>query len=775
MSNRSEQKRRRWEVEGVVQGVGFRPWIHALALRYGLTGFVGNDASGVFIEAQGPGDALDSFAIAWLRQPPPSACIDTVAVFEIHPRSETGFAIVPSNRATAPRVMPTADLGICAECVRELFDPNNRRFHYPFIACNDCGPRFTIQAAVPYDRQHTSMAAFPLCAACQEEYQSPGNRRFHNQGICCPACGPRFWLHPSELSAPCDPLVWTLARKLLAAGGILAVKGLGGFHLMCAAWRPEAVERLRRRKNRGQKPFAVMVRNRDVLRRLTLAEDSDFRWLESPSRPIVILPTTADGQTLAERVAPGLRRLGCMLPYAAWHWLLLEDQPLVVTSGNISDEPLIAGNDEARERLSKVADAFLLHDREIVQACDDSVLSVVRGTVQVWRRARGLTPSSLGLSGEVKPVLAVGGDLKGCFCLTRQDKAFLSPHLGDWQAFETQRFAERTLAHFLKLVDVDPEGVVVDAHPAYHSTVWGKRWAEHRSLPVTLVQHHQAHVAALLAEQQWDASDNVLGVCFDGTGFGLDGAIWGGEFFILDEGRWQRWAHFKYVPLPGVDAAVRWPKRSALAYLAAACIPWKDDLPCVQATSPAERRALCAMCAQSATCVPTSSVGRLFDAVSALLGVRQEANYEAQAAMELEELARLVVDPLEAQCSAALQFEILGSEPTLVDTGSFLRELVTQWRRGVPREILAASFHAALADVVVEVAGAARQTRGVNKVGLTGGVFQNGLLTVLTTQRLQAAGFAVWVHQQVPTNDGGLALGQAVLGGGLIPREWASV
>lgn len=774
MSNSTELKRRRWHVRGVVQGVGFRPWIHALALRYGLTGLVGNDASGVFIEAQGPGAQLDAFATAWRVQPPPMARIDTVAVWEIPLRPEAAFVIVPSNRTMAQRVMPTPDLGICAACVQELFDPANRRFCYPFIACNDCGPRFTIQAAVPYDRQHTSMAVFPLCSACQEEYQSPGDRRFHNQGICCPECGPRFWLETGGSSEPCDPEVWTAARRLLAAGGILAVKGLGGFHLLCAAWLPEAVERLRRRKNRGQKPFALMVRNLEIVRRLTLAGQVEIDRLYSPQRPIVILPTTGEGQLLAGSVAPGLRCLGCMLPYAPWHWLLLDDQPLVMTSGNISDEPLATSNDEARERLSSVADAFLLHDREIVQACDDSVLRVVNERVQVWRRARGLTPNSVRLLHNMRPVLAVGGDLKGSFCLTRADEAFLSPHLGDWQSFETQRFAERTLAHFLKLIDVAPECVVVDAHPAYQSAAWGIRWAEHRNLPVTQVQHHQAHVAALLAEHQWEPPQSVLGVCFDGTGFGLDRAIWGGEFLLLDKGHWYRWAHFKYVPLPGGDAAVRWPRRSALAFLAAAGIPWTDDLPCVQATGQVERRVLSTLCEHSATCIPTSSVGRLFDAVAALLDVRHEANYEAQAAMELEELARLI-DPAEAQRQAALPFEVHVSTPTQVDSGPFLQQLVAQKRRGVPREVLAASFHAALADLIVALATAARQHHGVNIIGLTGGVFQNGLLSVLTMQRLQEAGFAVWLHQQVPTNDGGLALGQAALAGELIPREWASV
>jgi hydrogenase maturation protein HypF len=772
MSTSSGLKRRRWQVKGVVQGVGFRPWIHALALRYGLTGLVGNDAAGVFFEAQGPGDVLDAFARAWRTQPPPMARIDAVAVLELTPRPESGFVIVASNRAMAPRVMPTTDVGICATCVQELFDPANRRFRYPFIACNDCGPRFTIQAEVPYDRQHTSMSAFPLCAACQEEYNSPANRRFHNQGICCPECGPRFWLQSSKPSEPSDPAVWTSARQLLAAGGILAIKGLGGFHLVCAAWQPEAVQRLRCRKKRGQKPLAVMVRDRAGVCRLAVAGQLELELLESPTRPIVILPTTEEGQALAAIVAPGLHRLGCMLPYAPWHWLVLEDQPLVVTSGNISAETLVAGNNEALERLSSVADAFLFHDREIVQACDDSVLQVVNEQVQVWRRARGLAPNPVRLSREMRPVLAVGGDLKGSFCLTRQDEAFLSPHLGDWQAYETQRFAERTLAHFLKLVDVNPVSVVVDAHPAYYSTAWGIRWAKPRALPVTQVQHHQAHIAALLAEHQWQAPQSVLGVCFDGTGFGSDGAIWGGEFLLLHEGRWSRWAHFEYVPLPGGDAAVRWPLRSALAYLAAASLPWEDDLPCVQATSPAERGALSAMCARSTTCVATSSVGRLFDAVAALLGVRQEANYEAQAAVELEELARLV-DPDDAQRYATLQFGILGSRPSLVDVRSFIRQLIAQWRRGIPRELLAASFHIALAELVVAVASGTRQDLAVNRVGLSGGCFQNSLLTVLTTQRLQAAGFEVWVHQQVPTNDGGLALGQAVLAGGLIPREWA--
>jgi hydrogenase maturation protein HypF len=761
-------QRRRWHLQGVVQGVGFRPFVHALALRWGLTGHVANDEAGVVIEAQGVEDALQGFIAQLLDKPPTRARITAVSAEELRPRVESTFVILPSVPGKGRWVLPTPDLGTCAACLAELCDPANRRHHYPFISCNDCGPRSTMQRDVPYDRRHTTMSAFQPCAACQAEYDDPANRRAHNQAICCPACGPRAWLEMPGQPPINGSEAIIAARQLLAVGGILAVKGIGGFHLACSAVQPAAVQRLRDRKGRGLKPFAVMSREVNPLRAWVCISEQEAALLEGPTRPILLLAVTETARPWFQTVAPGLKRLGCMLPYSPLHFLLMGDDPLVMTSGNRSEEPIAITNDQARTRLAPIADACLFHDRDIVLPCDDSVQQVVAGRVYTLRRARGLTPTPIPLAKSVPATLALGGDLKSAFCITRENEAFVSQHLGDWGAVESQPTFEKVLDHFLHILGVQPERVVADAHPAYLSAQWAQAWAQRQGVPLLRIQHHQAHVAALVTERSCDVAAPILGVCMDGTGFGTDGAIWGGEFLLVSSTGWRRLAHLKYVPLPGGDAAIRRPRRVALAHLWAANLEWNPALPCVQTTSPAELRWLAKMLPQPAGSVPTSSMGRLFDAVAALLGIRQEVNYEAQAAMELEALADATVKEAEAA------FGLLDTTPLQLDPGPVLRSLMAGQLAGEPKPHAAGRFHQAVADAILAVAERARTAAGIRTVALTGGVFQNALLVERVVEGLRAAGFDVLQHSSVPCHDGGLALGQAALANGLIPAEWVS-
>lgn len=761
-------QRRRWLLQGVVQGVGFRPYVHALALRWGLTGHVSNDAAGVVIEAQGGAQALHGFLTALLNEPPPRAHVTEVTVTELQPLAESGFVICTSDASGKRQVVPTPDLATCAACLAELVDPANRRHLYPFISCNDCGPRFTLQRDIPYDRRHTSMSAFQPCAVCQAEYDDPANRRAHNQAICCPACGPRIWLEPPGQPPIHGPDALVAARQLLADGGILAVKGIGGFHLACSAFRSAAVQRLRDRKGRGLKPFAVMGRDVAQFHDWVWLSADEAKLLESPVRPILLLAVKPAARSWSELVAPGLNRLGCLLPYSPLHFLLMGADPLVMTSGNRHDEVIAISNEHARSRLAQIADGFLFHDRDIILPCDDSVLQVAAGTAQRLRLARGFTPKSLRLSESAAATLAVGGDLKAAFCLTRGNETFLSQYLGDWGAVEAQAAFEQVLDHFLRILEVEPQRVVADAHPAYLSAQWAEAWAQRRGLPLLRVQHHQAHVASLVTEHSCDLTAPVLGVCLDGTGYGTDRAIWGGEFLLVSSAGWRRFAHLKYVPLPGGDAAIRQPRRVALAHLWAANVAWQPELPCVHATSATEQRLLAAMLHQQSGTIPTSSMGRLFDAVAALLGIRQEVTYEAQAAMEMEALADLSVT------DAAAAFTLLDTSPLQLDPGPVFHSLAAGLLAGEPRPRLAGRFHHAVANAIVAVAERARTAAGIRTVALTGGVFQNGLLTRLVKERLRAARFAVLQHSRVPCHDGGLALGQAALANQLIPVEWVS-
>ncbi|HEY6963025.1 MAG TPA: carbamoyltransferase HypF [Gaiellaceae bacterium] len=702
-------ERRRIRARGVVQGVGFRPFVHRIATGRGLGGFVLNDGDGVVIEVEGTGGALDAFADELVFAAPPQAHVVSVVAEVVRATGARGFEIRASESVGATALVPP-DLATCDDCLRELSDPDDRRYRYPFLNCTQCGPRLTIVRGVPYDRARTTMDRFALCADCRREYDDPSDRRFHAEPIACPACGPR-------LSMPLREAV-----ELLACGGIVAVKGLGGWHLACDAGDEAAVARLRARKRREEKPFALMTGAPDAI---CVVGDDERALLESSARPIVLL-RRRDRWVVAPSVAPGASRLGVLLPYTPLHQLLWHDlrRPLVLTSGNLSDEPIVVDDDEARERLAGVADAFLGHDRPIHRRAEDSV--VERG--RVLRRSRGYAPSPLPLPVEAHaPIVAAGPELKATFCVARGREAFLSPHLGDLDNAAAYRAFRNDLALYLEMLGVEPQVVACDLHPEYLST----KWAHEQGLPVHEVQHHHAHAAACLAEH---GEEEALALVFDGTGFGTDGTLWGGELLHARLDAFTRVGHLDAVPLPGGEAAVREPWRLAALHLERAGLPvpwprWEEVRASLTVNAPL-----------------SSGAGRLFDAVAALLGVRQRVSYEGQAAIELERLAE------RGRCDAwTWRF---GNPTTLV------ADCAARLRSGEAAEDVARGFHETLA---LAAAAACAESGACETVVLSGGTFQNRLLSEATRRRLEAYGFRVLEHERVPANDGGVSYGQAVV------------
>ncbi|WP_078840524.1 carbamoyltransferase HypF [Streptomyces antioxidans] len=741
--------RRLVAVGGVVQGVGFRPFVHAVATELGLSGQVANGPAGARIEIEGAPDTVALFCHRLTADAPPLADIASVAVSELPPTGGTGFAIAPSTAGPGRTLVPP-DAATCDACLAELADPADRRHRHPFLTCTDCGPRFTIAATLPYDRATTTMAAFPMCPDCAAEYTDPSDRRFHAQPVACWACGPRL-----RLTGPArreGGAALAEARRMLAAGAIVAVKGIGGYHLVCDAAAPRTVGELRRRKARGDKPFAVMTPDADTAARLGHLGPAERRVLTGRSRPIVLLRRRSP-TPLAPQVCPGSPDIGVLLPYTPLHQLLfgLPDDPpgpgiLVVTSGNLSGEPLVTDDGEARRRLDGLADARLWHDRPIAVACDDSVVRVrADGSPLPVRRSRGFAPSRVRLPVAVRPVLAVGGDLKNTLCLAEGDGAWLSAHIGDMDSLPAQHAFERAESHLRALTRVEPVRIAADRHPGYRSA----RWARRDGRPLTLVQHHHAHIASAMAEHGLD--EPVLGVAFDGTGHGDDGAVWGGEVLLADYAGYRRMAHLAYVPLPGGDAAVRRPYRMALAHLRAAGLAWSPDLPCAAVCPHDELRLLEAQLARGVACVPTSSVGRLFDAVSSLVGVCHRAGYEAQAAVELE-AAAVTADGVRDGYPFALE-----------DPAPLLAAIVADLRADTAVPLIAARFHRAVAGAVRTACRKAHRSTGVRTVLLTGGLFANALLDAMCTEGLAEDGFTVLGHTVVPPGDGGLALGQAVV------------
>ncbi|MGC8874149.1 MAG: carbamoyltransferase HypF [Chloroflexia bacterium] len=755
----------RVHIRGIVQGVGFRPFVYNLATELGLSGWVRNSSSGVEIEAFGPEVLLSAFVRRLQEEAPPLARIDTFQVAPIPLPQElpAGFAIHHSAGRPGEFLPIAPDVAICDACLRELFDPHDRRYRYPFINCTNCGPRFTIIRDIPYDRPNTTMAPFQMCPECQAEYDDPANRRFHAQPNACPLCGPHVWLRePEGAEVLSGEAAIQRTRSLLSSGRIVAIKGLGGFHLACDATDDAAVGRLRERKGRVDKPFALMAFDLETVRRFCHVDPEEERLLTSRERPIVLL-RRREAAPISPLVAPGNPYLGFMLPYTPLHYLLLEPASgfppaLVMTSGNYSEEPIVTDNEEALTRLAPLVDAFLLHDREIHARCDDSVVRIFQGRELPIRRSRGYAPFPVHLPFSSPPVLAVGAELKNTFCLTREEYAFLSQHIGDMENYETLSFFRQMVEQLMRTFRVQPARLACDMHPAYLATRYARERAASEGIPLEMVQHHHAHVAAAMVENGLPEGVSVIGVALDGTGFGLDSAIWGGEFLLAEYRSFQRLAHLRYFPLPGGDAAIRRPYRVALSCLWDAGVSWEEDLPPVAAASELERSVLRRQLERGLGTVPTSSMGRLFDAVAALAGVRQEVTYEAQAAMELE---GLVVPEEEEAYPFSLEEGSDGS--WTVDARPTIRAVVADVRAGLASGRIAARFHNGVARMIAEVCRRARDTYGIDQVVLSGGVFQNVTLLAKVIPLLIEAGMTVYTHHQVPPNDGGLSLGQAAV------------
>jgi hydrogenase maturation protein HypF len=740
-------------VQGVVQGVGFRPFVYTLATGLGLAGLVGNDPDGVFAEVEGPAPAVEEFLRRLERDAPPLARIEDVSTRAISPtRSGKSFVIAASTSAGPRRTLVSADTATCADCLTELSDPADRRYRYPFINCTNCGPRFTIVRDVPYDRPLTTMAPFAMCAACAAEYHDPADRRFHAQPVCCPACGPRLTLDDTVLADTGENPIQQ-AAALLGNGQILAVKGLGGYHLAADAACEPAVAALRARKHREDKPFAVMAADLTQAADLAEVDDTAAALLTSPARPIVLLPRNPEAD-IAPAAAPGNRQLGIMLPYTPLHHLLLAStqSPIVLTSGNVSDEPIAYRDDEARETLKNIADAFLTHDRAIHIRTDDSVARTFRGRPMLVRRSRGYVPEPLTVtSGFPRPVLACGAELKNTFCLAQGRHAFVSHHVGDLENAETLRSFTEGIAHVRRLFDIEPQVVAHDLHPEYLSTKYALDLADDEDLDLVGVQHHHAHIASCLADN--GERGPVIGVAFDGTGYGPDGTIWGGEFLLADLAGYERGGHLAPVPMPGGAAAIRQPWRMAAAYLG-------DRAEEVAQRHENQWATVTAMARKGVNSPLTSSAGRLFDAAAALLGVRDTINYEGQAAIELEQLADPRV-PAEAEAyPAGLE---TGQGPFQARGSDLLHALVADRTGGVPAPVIAARFHHGVAALIEAGCLHLRDQHGLGTVALSGGVFQNTFLLNAAVTRLEARGFRVLLHSRVPGNDGGISLGQAVV------------
>jgi hydrogenase maturation protein HypF len=809
-----EARRERYEVQvrGVVQGVGFRPFVYRLATEENLAGSIGNDTDGVTIEIEGSPDHLDAFLSRLRSETPPLARIDSVRVQDLQPTREIGFRIVASEVKGQVATGIPADAATCVDCLRELLDPKDRRYRYPFLNCTNCGPRFTITRRIPYDRPQTSMARFTMCPACQAEYDDPLNRRYHAQPNACWDCGPQL-----SLEAPDGSPIQTAASvesviDLLLAGQIVAIKGIGGFHLSVDATSPSAVQRLRQRKHRYGKPLAVMVRDLDAARALCDLTPEEEALLQIPARPIVLARArTANG--IAAEIAPGIPWLGIFLPYAPLQHLLLADlrvKALVMTSANLSEEPIAIDNDEARARLGSIADAFLFHDREILQRCDDSVAAVVDGAPQLIRRARGFVPLGIELPFEVPPLLAVGGHLKSVFTLARGRHAYQSQHLGDLENLAGLEFFEESLRHLMHTFEIEPEFVVRDMHPGYLSSTWAGKWAEERKLPVIEVQHHHAHIAACMAEQ--GLTEPVIGLSLDGTGYGTDGRIWGGEVLVARLESFDRFAYLAYVPMPGGEAAIREPWRMALGHLHAAGIALDDPfIANAFGTNAKETALLQRMVARGLNAPLTSSCGRLFDAVAALVLRRREVDYEAQAAIELEgicidepdEIAGYSFEFVSAAPASSTKLGVpgLASEiresnrpsrpvtghdfsraenerknegalaPDVIRCAPMWNELLADLRTAQSPSRIAARFHIGIARAFIEASVRARSATGISQLALSGGCLHNRRLARLLRAGLEEEGFAVFQHRQVSPGDGGLSYGQAVVGAAIAKKQ----
>lgn len=743
-------------INGIVQGVGFRPTVYSYAHKHGLTGWVLNTSHGVEIELHGEPEEIRAFVEELNNHPPKPARIDSFEQFAVPVKAFEAFTIIDSLDNPDEFLPVSPDLFVCPDCLKELFEPGDRRYRYPFINCTNCGPRFSIVRSIPYDRPNTSMAGFPLCPDCNREYHDPGDRRFHAQPIACPVCGPHVWLQADNQTLAEREQAIRLTREMLTAGKILAIKGLGGFNLVCDASNPEAVAQLRLRKKRSGKPFALMAYDLDSIGRYAEISSEEEILLSSAQAPIVLLNLSKRGRELAKLVAPDQNTLGFMLPYTPLHYLLLEKakafpEVLVMTSANLSEEPIVTENLDALQRMAGIADGFLLHNRPIETRIDDSVVSDYQGGVFFNRRARGYAPNPILLPKNSPPSLAAGTHLKNTFTLARDKYAFVSHHIGDLDNQETWDAYISAVDHYQQIYRIRPELICCDLHPDYMATRFAADYAASHALPLITVQHHHAHISSCLADNGWASSEPVIGLSFDGTGFGTDGNIWGGEVFLANYQSFERCFHLQYLPLPGGDASIKKPARLALGYLAA--LELLDDCeslaPC-QFLSALEQHVVINQVKTGFNTPLNSSMGRLFDAVAALIGLYQEISYEAQNAIRLEAIA----DPTTRQ-----HYDIpIDGEQILLKP--LFQQIISHLRQRESPASISARFHNAIVNLAVESSKQVRNRYATNIVAISGGVWQNKHLLEKTIPALEREGFRVLRHRQVPTNDGGVSLGQ---------------
>ena len=748
-----------FHITGIVQGVGFRPTVYLLAHEHNLSGWVTNTTKGVEIEIHGADEDCAAFIQNLKTKPPALAKIDSFTVYPAPLKLFTEFTIRESENRPEDFLPVSPDIAICADCRAELFNPADRRYRYPFINCIHCGPRSSIVRDIPYDRANTSMLAFPLCPVCAAEYHNPADRRFHAQPVACPTCGPQICYEENEARTQSGDQALQAARTALREGKILALKGLGGFHLVCSAHNAQAVTTLRERKHRTGKPFALMAFSLENVEKYVRLSEQERELLASAQAPIVLAEITGAGKELAKIVAPDQTRLGFMLPYTPLHLLLMEPETgfpdvLVMTSGNLSEEPLAYQDAEARQRLAPLADAFLLHDRPIHMRVDDSVVTALRGQPYLVRRARGYAPGQLRIPGAEQPIVGTGTHLKNTFCLARESYAFVSHFIGDLENQETLDSFELAVGHYEKLFRIHPQALACDLHPDYLATHYAQTRSQKETLPLIKVQHHHAHLAACLAENAWESSEPAIGLIFDGTGFGTDGSIWGGEILIGGYRSYERRFHLHSVRLPGGDLAVRKPARTALSWLAAAGISAEEfSLPPFQALSQEEHAAVQAQLESGFNAPLTSSMGRLFDAVASILGLCHEISYEAQAAIALESAA----DPDEQVSYPVLM------QDGVIDLREMLRELISDLRGGLSIPRIAARFHNSITDLSVQACRTIRRETGLRHVVISGGVWQNMRLMRALLPVLEAEDFIPHYHHALPTNDSCVSLGQVMV------------
>lgn len=742
------------EIKGVVQGVGFRPFVYRLATQNNIKGWVLNNAQGVFIKAEGNLKNLEKFKNELVNEAPRQAIVKEFKIEDTDYEKLDTFKIVESKAGGNREVLISPDLAICEDCLKEVLDSKDRRFNYPFTNCTNCGPRFTIIKEVPYDRPKTTMKSFPMCPICDKEYHDPLNRRFHAQPNACPTCGPSVKLFDRKKNVVEGGI--KKAQNLLAEGKILAIKGLGGYHLVCDALNELSVNELRKRKKRDYKPFAVMARDLDIAKKYCDLSTKEEDILKSVQAPITILNRTEE--YLPDKLAPGINTLGVMLPYTPLHLLLFNQnlELLVMTSGNISSNPLVYQDDTAFESLENIADYFLVHNREIYNRCDDSIVKLINNDVQIYRRARGYVPLPIDIK-DTEAILACGSDLKNTFCLAKDNKAFLSQHMGDLENYNNFQEYMLTIKRMKEYLSITPKAVVIDKHPEYVT----KKWALEQKLPIIEVQHHHAHLASCLADNGLD--EEVLGVICDGTGFGTDGHIWGMEFLLGDFKKFERMAHLEYIPLPGGDKASQEPLRIVASYIYSyygedGINKYSEYLKDINSN---ELKLLQKQIDLKINTPLTSSCGRLFDAVSALIGVCKKVDYEGQAAIELEEIAE---KSYEGSC---YNFDLKRNDDLVISTKRMWPEILDDLTKKTSKKIIAAKFHFTVAQMILTTINELKEYIPSKKIALSGGVMQNKFLCEILTRILYQNGYEPIVHKKVPANDGGLSLGQVAIGGRL--------